>query len=126
MMQLRITSHTTVSLTSCNCSFKNSLQFFFNCNAVLQVCVKDHHWLYIEWLSQCLLFLTDLTRKVIRILTNARFTVNLIAVCIVLFIVGGFIAFTPKYLETQFFIPAWYANVLLGMYYCTEVLAIPH
>ncbi|XP_048736475.1 solute carrier organic anion transporter family member 2B1-like [Ostrea edulis] len=56
----------------------------------------------------------DLTRKVIRILTNARFTVNLIAVCIVLFIVGGFIAFTPKYLETQFFIPAWYANVLLG------------
>lgn len=56
----------------------------------------------------------ELVKKLVRILRNARFTLNLAAVCIVLFLVGGFLAFTPKYLETQFFIPAWYANILLG------------
>lgn len=59
---------------------------------------------------------TELVKKLVRILKNARFTLNLAAVCLVLFLVGGFLAFTPKYLETQFFIPAWYANILLGRY----------
>ncbi|XP_061168478.1 solute carrier organic anion transporter family member 2B1-like [Saccostrea echinata] len=57
----------------------------------------------------------DLIRKIIRILSNARFTLNLLGTCLVLFLVGGFLAFTPKYLETQFFVPAYYANALLGV-----------
>ncbi|XP_061168482.1 solute carrier organic anion transporter family member 1B1-like isoform X2 [Saccostrea echinata] len=57
----------------------------------------------------------DLIRKIIRILSNARFTLNMFASCLVLFLVGGFIAFTPKYLETQFSVPVYYANALLGV-----------
>ncbi|XP_061168483.1 solute carrier organic anion transporter family member 2B1-like [Saccostrea echinata] len=57
----------------------------------------------------------DLIRKIIRILSNARFMLYLIAKCLVLFLVASSVAFTPKYLETQFFVPAYKANALLGV-----------
>ncbi|KAK3087448.1 hypothetical protein FSP39_006020 [Pinctada imbricata] len=52
--------------------------------------------------------------SVLRIISNPIYMCQLIATCIVLFLIGGFISFTPKYLETQFSIPPWKANVLMG------------
>ena len=49
-----------------------------------------------------------------RIVTNPVFMPQAIAECIMLFTVSGMIAFSPKYIETQFFLPAWKVNILIG------------
>lgn len=86
----------------------------FNENNILQ-----HFVMYVILIELCLFLASELAKKLARILGNARFSLNLAAVCLVLFLVGGFLAFTPKYLETQFFIPAWHANAVMG----TEIIA---
>lgn len=57
----------------------------------------------------------DFVKTLMRLISNPVFMPQSTAVCIMLFTVSGMMAFTPKYLETQFFIPAWKANMLLGI-----------
>ncbi|KAL4222575.1 Solute carrier organic anion transporter member [Mactra antiquata] len=55
-----------------------------------------------------------------RLLTNTVYMPLVLSNCIALFVIAGNLAFSAKYLETQFFIPAWKANMLLGV---TNVVA---
>ncbi|XP_035828567.1 solute carrier organic anion transporter family member 2A1 [Aplysia californica] len=53
-------------------------------------------------------------RSLCRILCSPVYTCMMVAVGVNLMGVSGMLAFMPKYLETQFSIPAWKANILLG------------
>lgn len=35
--------------------------------------------------------------------------------CLILILVGGSVAFGPKYIETQFTLPAWKSNLVIGI-----------
>ncbi|KAH3883708.1 solute carrier organic anion transporter family member 2A1-like isoform X1 [Dreissena polymorpha] len=57
----------------------------------------------------------DFLKCLFRLISNSVYMPLNASTCILLFAVAGMIAFGAKYLETQFFIPAWKANILLGM-----------
>lgn len=48
------------------------------------------------------------------LISNRLYMISLLNGCLTLFVVGSYIAFIPKYLETQFSIPTWHANMLMG------------
>lgn len=68
----------------------------------------DHHGSAVT--SNILGFLVALKR----LCTNPVYMLMLFGLCMMLFTVGGTVAFTAKYLETQFFMPAYKANMLMG------------
>ena len=64
---------------------------------------------------------SDFLKTFMRLISNPVFMPQTLATCILLFTVSGMMSFKPKYLETQFFIPAWKANMLLGRYSRTSM-----
>lgn len=54
-------------------------------------------------------------KSIARLVCNTVYMPLVASTCVTLFAVAGMLAFSAKYLETQFFIPAWKANVLLGV-----------
>jgi organic anion transporter 2B/organic anion transporter 3A len=60
--------------------------------------------------------LTEFFKTILRLVKTPVYICNILGSCISLLGVGGNIAFMPKYLETQFQIPTWKANILLGKY----------
>lgn len=57
----------------------------------------------------------DFMKTILRLVTNPVYMPMVVATCIILFSVAGAVSFSAKYLETQYFIPAWKANMLLGV-----------
>lgn len=53
-------------------------------------------------------------RTMTRLLSNRLYVLSVLNGCLSLFVVASYIAFIPKYLETQFSIPTWQANMLMG------------
>ncbi|VDI50018.1 solute carrier organic anion transporter family, member 3A [Mytilus galloprovincialis] len=51
---------------------------------------------------------------VLRLFRNGCFTFSILGSCLQMFFVSGMISFMPKFLETQFTIPTWHANLLMG------------
>ncbi|KAK6183360.1 hypothetical protein SNE40_010859 [Patella caerulea] len=49
-----------------------------------------------------------------QLLKNPIFTLLEVGTCSLLFVLAGTGAFYPKYLETQFLLPAWQANIIIG------------
>ncbi|CAC5385092.1 unnamed protein product [Mytilus coruscus] len=45
---------------------------------------------------------------------NGCFTFSILHSCLQMFIVSGMISFMPKFLESQFTIPTWHVNLLMG------------
>ncbi|XP_046583949.1 solute carrier organic anion transporter family member 2A1-like [Haliotis rubra] len=56
----------------------------------------------------------ELMKAVIRLLTNPIYMCMVLATCFTLFAISGMLSFLPKYIEVQFQIPAWKANIILG------------
>ncbi|XP_053376208.1 solute carrier organic anion transporter family member 2B1-like [Mercenaria mercenaria] len=54
-------------------------------------------------------------KSIFRLVCNPVYMLLVVSNCVALFAVAGMLAFSAKYLETQFFIPAWKANMLLGV-----------
>ncbi|WAR03470.1 SO2A1-like protein [Mya arenaria] len=54
-------------------------------------------------------------KSLFRLVSNSVYMPLTLSTCVILFGVAGMIAFSAKYLETQFFIPAWKANMLVGL-----------
>ncbi|KAJ8321924.1 hypothetical protein KUTeg_000395 [Tegillarca granosa] len=54
-------------------------------------------------------------KAVIRLFTNPIYALCVASVCIGAFLLAGLSTFMPKYVETQFTLPAWQANILLEM-----------
>ncbi|KAK6182182.1 hypothetical protein SNE40_009920 [Patella caerulea] len=59
--------------------------------------------------------LKGLPVTLIRIFKIPIFTVTLLAISIISFSITGLITFGPKYLQNQFYIPAWKANLINGV-----------
>ncbi|XP_069105984.1 solute carrier organic anion transporter family member 3A1-like [Argopecten irradians] len=59
--------------------------------------------------------LKDIFKGVGALVTNKLYMLVVLANCLTLFMVGGFLAFMPKYMEAQFQIPAWFANIVMGI-----------
>ncbi|XP_067665586.1 solute carrier organic anion transporter family member 2A1-like [Haliotis asinina] len=57
----------------------------------------------------------DLPVSVLRVLRNPMYTCSLCGIIFINFTVGGYVAFGPKYMETEFGIPSWQANIILGI-----------
>ncbi|XP_046362544.2 solute carrier organic anion transporter family member 2A1-like [Haliotis rufescens] len=57
---------------------------------------------------------TELLKAVIRLLTNPIYMCMVFGACLNLFAISGMLSFLPKYIEVQFQIPAWKANIILG------------
>lgn len=49
------------------------------------------------------------------LVTNRLYMLVVLASCLQLFTIGGLVAFLPKYIETQFQVPTWLANILMGI-----------
>ncbi|ESO83135.1 hypothetical protein LOTGIDRAFT_197485 [Lottia gigantea] len=56
----------------------------------------------------------ELMKSVLRLLTSPIYILSNMASCILLLSISGMLAYLPKYLESQYRIPTWKANVLLG------------
>ncbi|XP_060069119.1 solute carrier organic anion transporter family member 2A1-like [Ylistrum balloti] len=57
----------------------------------------------------------DIIKGLWLLVTNRLYMLVVVANCLILFYVGGVLAFLPKYMETQFQIPAWFANIVMGI-----------
>ena len=57
---------------------------------------------------------TEFLKTLLRLLRSPVYMCVLVQTCINLLGISGMIAFLPKYLETQFLIPAWQANTMVG------------
>ncbi|XP_076437791.1 solute carrier organic anion transporter family member 2A1-like [Babylonia areolata] len=57
----------------------------------------------------------EFLRSMLRLARNPVYVCMVMGTCSVLFGISGMISFLPKYLETQFMIPAWKANIILGV-----------
>lgn len=56
-------------------------------------------------------------KSIFRLVCNTVYAPLVVSSCVQLFAIAGTLAFSAKFLETQFFIPAWKANLLLGVMY---------
>ena len=57
---------------------------------------------------------SDLPKSVGRVISRPVYTLNLVAALLQVFSIMSLAAFGPKYLENQFHIPTWKANIILG------------
>ncbi|XP_046563275.1 solute carrier organic anion transporter family member 2A1-like isoform X1 [Haliotis rubra] len=57
---------------------------------------------------------TGFLSALVRLVSNPIYFPIIIANCITFFTIGGMMAFFPKYMETQFTLPAWKSNMILG------------
>ena len=57
---------------------------------------------------------TEFLKTLLRLLRSPVYMCVLLGTCMALFGVSGMIIFLPKYMETQFLIPAWQANTMVG------------
>ena len=63
--------------------------------------------------SHCLIF-TGFGKCLYRLFRNPVYMLMIAMVCFKMFGAGGAMAFIIKYMETQFYLPTWKANLLLG------------
>lgn len=61
-------------------------------------------------------FIVGFISTVLRLFRNGCFTFSILGSCLQMFFVSGMISFMPKFLETQFTIPTWHANLLMGKF----------
>jgi len=59
-------------------------------------------------------YLIGFFRSLFRLLSNSVYVALVCSTCVFLFGIGGTISFNAKYLETQYFLPTWKANMILG------------
>ncbi|XP_053382717.1 solute carrier organic anion transporter family member 2B1-like [Mercenaria mercenaria] len=59
--------------------------------------------------------LKDLPKSVLRVLQQPVYVCNLLSVLCLVFAFMAYASFGPKYIENQFRIPTWKANVILGL-----------
>ena len=57
---------------------------------------------------------SDLPQSILRVLFRSVYTLNLVAILFQMFSVLSLEAFGPKYIENQFKIPTWQADIILG------------
>ncbi|OWF52798.1 Solute carrier organic anion transporter family member 2A1 [Mizuhopecten yessoensis] len=57
----------------------------------------------------------DFMKDLYELIRNPVYMLMILCGCFDIFAVSAFISFTPKYLETQFALPVWLANILMGM-----------
>ena len=62
----------------------------------------------------CKLIISDIPKAIFRVLRTPVYPIVVLALGIFLFGVMGGISFGPKYMENQFNIPTWQANIILG------------
>ncbi|VDI78736.1 solute carrier organic anion transporter family, member 2B, partial [Mytilus galloprovincialis] len=55
------------------------------------------------------------------LLRNKLYLLIIVGRCLILILVGGSVAFGPKYIETQFTLPAWKSNLVIGV---TRIIAV--
>ncbi|VDI78739.1 solute carrier organic anion transporter family, member 3A [Mytilus galloprovincialis] len=55
------------------------------------------------------------------LLRNKLYVLIIVGRCLILILVGGSVAFGPKYIETQFTLPAWKSNLVIGV---TRIIAV--
>jgi len=60
------------------------------------------------------MFLLEFWKALVRLVKNDVYVLMVLCVSVKLFGTAGMIAFLPKYMETQFTVPAWKANILIG------------
>ncbi|XP_013382692.2 solute carrier organic anion transporter family member 5A1-like [Lingula anatina] len=63
-------------------------------------------------LKSCIIFCTEFPRSVKRLFTTPPFLCVTLGICCELWMVGGYMIFLPKYLETQFKAPAFLATLI--------------
>ncbi|XP_033726803.1 solute carrier organic anion transporter family member 2A1-like [Pecten maximus] len=56
----------------------------------------------------------DFVRGLYQLIRNPVYMLLVLCGCIDIFAVSAFVSFTPKYLETQFSLPVWLANIIMG------------
>ena len=61
-----------------------------------------------------MLLRTEFLKTLLRLLRSPVYMCVLLGRCVDLFGVSGMIVFLAKYMETQFLIPAWQANTMVG------------
>nr|KAG5699923.1 hypothetical protein BaRGS_018222 [Batillaria attramentaria] len=71
----------------------------------------EHH----DKMKQALQQVKELPATMWRLLSNPIYISLLLSGCFVLFSVGGLQAFMPKYIENQFSLPAWRANLVIAV-----------
>ncbi|XP_025100117.1 solute carrier organic anion transporter family member 2A1-like [Pomacea canaliculata] len=64
---------------------------------------------------QCTYGIIEFLRSVMRVLMTPVYTLVVLGLCCQVLGQTGLFAFLPKYLETQFFLPTWKANVTIGL-----------
>ncbi|CAG2235731.1 unnamed protein product [Mytilus edulis] len=55
------------------------------------------------------------------LLRNKLYVLIIVGRCLILIVVSGSVAFGPKYIETQFTLPAWKSNLVIGV---TRIIAV--
>jgi len=66
-------------------------------------------------------FISDFLKSIIGLFRNKLYVVIVFGKCILLITISGGIVFGPKYMETQFTLPAWKSNLLIGIYIYNEL-----
>ena len=59
--------------------------------------------------------ISDFLEAVIRVLRNPVFSLVSLSTCLNIVGVAGMLSFLPKYIASQYTIPLWKANIILGM-----------
>ncbi|XP_046326405.2 solute carrier organic anion transporter family member 2A1-like [Haliotis rufescens] len=57
---------------------------------------------------------TGFLSALVRLVSNPIYFPIVMGNCVTLFSIGGMMAFIPKYMETQFTLPAWKSNMIIG------------
>ncbi|KAL8623212.1 hypothetical protein ACOMHN_066186 [Nucella lapillus] len=65
--------------------------------------------------GKCCHELKEFLKGILRVARTPVYMSMILGTCSLLFGVSGMISFLPKYLETQFMIPTWKANIILGV-----------
>ncbi|KAK7092008.1 solute carrier organic anion transporter family member 2A1-like [Littorina saxatilis] len=63
----------------------------------------------------CFHDLKEFLKSILRLVQTPVYMCVVMGTCVSLLGIGGMISFLPKYFETQFMIPTWQANILLGV-----------
>ncbi|OWF47303.1 Solute carrier organic anion transporter family member 1B2 [Mizuhopecten yessoensis] len=59
--------------------------------------------------------LKDFAREIYQLIRNPVYMLNVVCGVLDLFAISASISFLPKYMETQFSLPAWQANMMIGL-----------
>lgn len=60
---------------------------------------------------------SDFLQAVVRVVRNPIYSLMSLSTCLNLVGVAGMLSFLPKYFASQYSVPLWKANIILGMYH---------